>query len=224
MKNYVIAIGRGFGSGGKAIGTKLAEELGVPCYERQLLDMASEYSGINKKLFAEVDEKLRGSYLMKHLMKIPYTYVVEPRDKEFTSDINLFNIQAEIIREMAKTESFVVIGKCADYVLRDRPNVVSVYVEAPEKDCITTVMDRMQVSESRARELVHKTDKYRADYYKYYTRGKNWKDPLNYDLMLNSSKMGWDNCVRLIRDYLQMKLENMPETERITDVIEKKNR
>lgn len=213
MKNYVIAIGRGFGSGGKAIGTKLAEELGVPCYERQLLDMASEYSGINKKLFAEVDEKLRGSYLMKHLMKIPYTYVVEPRDKEFTSDINLFNIQAEIIREMAKTESFVVIGKCADYVLRDRPNVVSVYVEAPEKDCITTVMDRMQVSESRARELVHKTDKYRADYYKYYTRGKNWKDPLNYDLMLNSSKMGWDNCVRLIRDYLQMKLENMPETE-----------
>ena len=212
MKNYVIAIGRGFGSGGKAIGTKLAEELGVPCYERQLLDMASEYSGINKKLFAEVDEKLRGSYLMKHLMKIPYTYVVEPRDKEFTSDINLFNIQAEIIREMAKTESFVVIGKCADYVLRDRPNVVSVYVEAPEKDCITTVMDRMQVSESRARELVHKTDKYRADYYKYYTRGKNWKDPLNYDLMLNSSKMGWDNCVRLIRDYLQMKLENMPET------------
>ena len=213
MKNYVIAIGRGFGSGGKAIGTKLAEELGVPCYERQLLDMASEYSGINKKLFAEVDEKLRGSYAMKHLMKIPYTYVVEPRDKEFTSDINLFNIQAEIIREMAKTESFVVIGKCADYVLRDRPNVVSVYVEAPEKDCITTVMDRMQVSESRARELVHKTDKYRADYYKYYTRGKNWKDPLNYDLMLNSSKMGWDNCVRLIRDYLQMKLENMPETE-----------
>ena len=81
MKNYVIAIGRGFGSGGKAIGTQLAEELGVPCYERQLLDMASEYSGINKQLFAEVDEKLRGSYAMKHLMKIPYTYVVEPRDK-----------------------------------------------------------------------------------------------------------------------------------------------
>ena len=209
MKNYVIAIGRGFGSGGKAIGTKLAEELGVPCYERQLLDMASEYSGINKQLFAEVDEKLRGSYAMKHLMKIPYTYVVEPRDKEFTSDINLFNIQSEIIKELAKTESFVVIGKCADYILRDEPNVISVYVDAPERDCITTVMDRMHVSESRAKELIHKTDKYRADYYKYYTRGRDWKNPVNYDLMLNSSKVGWDNCVRLIKEYLNMKLETL---------------
>ena len=207
MDNYVVAIGRGFGSGGKAIGVQLAAELGIPCYERQLLDMASEYSGINKRLFAEVDEKLRGSYAMKHLMKIPYTYVVEPRDKEFTSDINLFNIQSEIIRELATTESFVVIGKCADYVLRDRPNVISVFVEAPEKDCIATVMDRMQVSESRAKELIHKTDKYRADYYKYYTRGKNWKDPLNYDLMLNSSKIGWDNCVKLIREYVELKFQ-----------------
>ena len=143
---------------------------------------------------------------MKHLTKIPYTYVVEPSDKEFTSDINLFNIQSEMIRELAKTESFVVIGKCADYILRERKNVISVYVEAPEKDCIATVMDRMQVSESRAKELIHKTDKYRADYYKYYTRGKNWKDPVNYDLTLNSSKVGWDNCVELIKAYLNMKI------------------
>ena len=206
MKNYVIAIARSFGSGGKAIGTQLAGELGIPCYEKQLIDMASEYSGINKQLFAEVDEKLRGSYAMKHLMKIPYTYVVEPNDKEFTSDINLFNIQSEIIRELAKTESFVVIGKCADYILRDQENVISVFVDAPEKDCIATVMDGLQVSENRAKELIHKTDKYRADYYKYYTRGKNWKDALNYDLMINSSKTGWDNCVNLIKEYLNMKM------------------
>ena len=206
MKNYVIAIARSFGSGGKAIGTQLAGELGIPCYEKQLIDMASEYSGINKQLFAEVDEKLRGSYAMKHLMKIPYTYVVEPNDKEFTSDINLFNIQSEIIRELAKTESFVVIGKCADYILRDQENVISVFVDAPEKDCIATVMYRLQVSENRAKELIHKTDKYRADYYKYYTRGKNWKDALNYDLMINSSKTGWDNCVNLIKEYLNMKM------------------
>ena len=207
MDNYVIAIARGFGSGGKAIGTQLAEELGVSCYAQQLLDMASEYSGINKQLFAEVDEKLRGGYMVRHLMKIPYTYVVEPSDKEFTSDINLFNIQSEIIRELAKTESCVIIGKCADYILRNEPNVVSVFVDAPEKDCITTVMDRMQVNESKARDLVHKTDKYRADYYRYYTRGKDWKDPLNYDLILNSSRVGWDNCVKLIKECLQMKLQ-----------------
>ena len=208
MDNYVIAIARGFGSGGKEIGTRLAKELGIPCYERQLLDMASEYSGINKRLFAEVDEKLRGSYAMKHLMKIPYTYVVEPSDKDFTSDINLFNIQSEIIKELAKTESFVVIGKCADYVLRDMPNVISVYVEAPYEDCVQTVMDRMQVTESRAKELVRKTDKYRSDYYKYYTRGIDWKNPCNYDITLNSSKVGWDNCVKLIQDYVKLKLGN----------------
>ena len=208
MDNYVITIARGFGSGGKEIGTRLAKELGIPCYERQLLDMASEYSGINKRQFAEVDEKLRGSYAMKHLMKIPYTYVVEPSDKDFTSDINLFNIQSEIIKELAKTESFVVIGKCADYVLRDMPNVISVYVEAPYEDCVQTVMDRMQVTESRAKELVRKTDKYRSDYYKYYTRGIDWKNPCNYDITLNSSKVGWDNCVKLIQDYVKLKLGN----------------
>ena len=205
MDNYVITIARGFGSGGKEIGTRLAKELGIPCYERQLLDMASEYSGINKRLFAEVDEKLRGSYAMKHLMKIPYTYVVEPSDKDFTSDINLFNIQSEIIKELAKTESFVVIGKCADYVLRDMPNVISVYVEAPYEDCVQTVMDRMQVTESRAKELVRKTDKYRSDYY---NRGIDWKNPCNYDITLNSSKVGWDNCVKLIQDYVKLKLGN----------------
>ena len=208
MDNYVITIARGFGSGGKEIGTRLAKELGIPCYERQLRDMASEYSGINKRLFAEVDEKLRGSYAMKHLMKIPYTYVVEPSDKDFTSDINLFNIQSEIIKELAKTESFVVIGKCADYVLRDMPNVISVYVEAPYEDCVKTVMDRMQVTESRAKELVRKTDKYRSDYYKYYTRGIDWKNPCNYDITLNSSKVGWDNCVKMIQDYVKLKLGN----------------
>jgi cytidylate kinase len=131
--------------------------------------------------------------------------VVEPSDKEFTSDINLFNIQSEIIKELAETESFVVLGKCADYVLRDKPNVISVFVDAPTADCIKTVMDRMQVSESRAKELVHKTDKYRADYYKYYTRGRDWKNPVNYDLTLNSSKVGWDNCVTLIEEYLKIK-------------------
>ena len=102
----------------------------------------------------------------------------------------------------------MVIGKCADYVLRDMPNVISVYVEAPYEDCVQTVMDRMQVTESRAKELVRKTDKYRSDYYKYYTRGIDWKNPCNYDITLNSSKVGWDNCVKLIQDYVKLKLGN----------------
>lgn len=140
MNNYVITIARGFGSGGKEIGTKLSEQLGIPCYEKQLLDMASEYSGINRQLFAEVDEKLRGSYIRNWLRKAPSNYVVEPSSKKFTSDVNLFNIQSEIIRELAKTESCIIIGKCADYVLQDRRNVVSVYIEAPRRDCVKSIM------------------------------------------------------------------------------------
>lgn len=205
MDHFVITIARGFGSGGKEIGTKLSKQLGIPCYEKELLDMASVYSGINKQLFAEVDEKLRGSYLRNLLTKTPSEYVVEPSSKKFTSDVNLFNIQSEIIRELAKTESCIIIGKCADYVLRDRDNVVSVYIEAPRKDCVQSIMNKMHVSEQEANELIQKTDKYRADYYKFYTNGGYWTNPVNYDLTINSARAGRDMCVELIIDYLKLK-------------------
>lgn len=205
MKNYVITIARGFGSGGKEIGTKLAGQLGIPCYEKQILKMASDYTGISEQLFAEVDEKLRGHSLMKRLLTTPSDYVVEPSDKKFTSDQNLYNIQARIIREMAKTESFIVIGKCADYILKDLTNVISVYIEAPRRECVESIVRKMNVSEARANELIQKTDKYRADYYKYYTGGNYWTNPVNYDLTLNSARVGREKCVEVIRNYLQIK-------------------
>lgn len=207
MKNYVITIARGFGSGGKQIGAKLAEELGIPCYERQILSMASEQSGIAEDLFVEVDEKLRGSYITNMLKKVPYTSVVEPTEKDFVSDVNLFNIQAELIRELAKTESFVIIGKCADYVLRDYKNVISIYIEAPREACVKSIQEKLFISEEHANQLIKKTDKYRADYYKYYTQGGLWTNPINYDMTLNSARIGRDKCVSLIHDYLKLKFE-----------------
>ena len=188
MNNYVITIARGFGSGGKEIGTKLAERLGIPCYEKQILDMASEYSGINRELFAEVDERLRGSYIGNWLKRTPTSRLAEPTEKKFTSDMNLFNIQ------------------CADYVLADRNNVVSFYIEAPRKDCVRSIMSKMQVSEERAHELIQKTDKYRADYYRYYTNGNYWTNPVNYDMTLNSARIGRDRCVDVMENYLHLKL------------------
>lgn len=205
MKNYVITIARGFGSGGKEIGMKLAEELGIPCYERQILDMASEQSGINKQLFMEVDEKLRGSYIANLIKKVPCSNVIQPNERGFISDVNLFNIQAEIIRELAKTESCIIIGKCADYVLRDKKNVISIYIEAPRKQCVESIMNKMQVSEEEANELIRKTDKYRADYYKYYTGGGIWTNPVNYDMTLNSARIGRSRCVEVIKEYLNIK-------------------
>ena len=131
MKNFVVTIARGFGSGGKEIGTKLADRFGIPCYERQILKLASDASGLNESLFAQIDERIRGNVLAKKLTGISFHRVAEPQDKHFESDRNLYNIQAEIIRRLADTTSCVILGKAADYVLKDYDNVVSFYIEAP---------------------------------------------------------------------------------------------
>ena len=205
MKNYVITIARGFGSGGKEIGTKLAERLGIPCYENQILDMASDQSGIGKHLFAEADEKVKGKNIARLLKISPIEKLAKPSERAFTSDNNLFNIQCEIIRELARTESCIIIGKCADYVLKEFDNVISVYIEAPRKECVESIVAKLQVTEPEAHELIAKTDKYRADYYAYYTKGGYWTNPVNYDLTLNSARVGRNKCVDLIEQYINIK-------------------
>lgn len=131
MDTYVITIARGFGSGGKEIGLKLAERLQIPCYERQILKLASEESGLSENLFTQVDEKLRKRSVLKRLRTIPFHTVAEPQDQKFESDINLYNIQAKIIRDLAAATSCVILGKAADYILKDQPNVACFYIEAP---------------------------------------------------------------------------------------------
>lgn len=205
MQNYVITIARGFGSGGKEIGTRLAEELGIPCYDRQILTMASDQSGIDESVFVETDEKLRGKYIANFLRKMPVTGVLEPHEREFVSDINVFNIQAELIRSLALSESCIIIGKCADDILKDYKNVISVYIEAPRYACVKSIQEKMHVSAERANYLIRSTDKYRAKYYSYYTGGKDWTNPTNYDLVLNSERIGRENCVKLIQNYIGIK-------------------
>lgn len=205
MKNYVITIARGFGSGGKEVASKLADRLGIPCYERQILTLASRESGIDEAAFAKMDEKLKGNYITNFLRKQPGTYVTEPTEREFKGDRNLYHIQADIIRKLAESESCVIVGKCADYILKDYRNVVSVYIEAPRHACVRSIMEKLHVSEKRAHELIKKTDKYRANYYNYYTRGGEWTNPVNYDLTLNSHRVGRDKCVDVIEEYLKIK-------------------
>lgn len=208
MDHYVITIARGFGSGGKEIGSKLAVRLGIPCYESQILKMASDESGLNEALFSQVDEKLNvEGRVRSYLRRVPFEKVATPSMKEFTSDINLFNIQSQIIRHLANSESCIIIGKCADYVLRKYPNVLSVYIEAPRSACVNSIMNKMGVTEAEAHKLIEKTDKYRADYYKYYTHGGYWTNPVNYDLTLNSDRVGRDKCVDVLEQFLKIKFE-----------------
>lgn len=158
MDNFVITIARGFGSGGKQIGLALSKQLGIPCYENQILSMASNYSGINKDLFFQVDEKLRGYHLIKRLMKSANKDdIVEPTDKSFISDVNLYNIQAKIIKELAKQQSCIIIGKCANHLLRDYDNTVSVYIEAPRAFCVKNVIERLGVTEEESHRMIYQT-------------------------------------------------------------------
>jgi cytidylate kinase len=205
MENFVITIARGFGSGGKEIGTKLAEELGIPCYENQILKMASERSGLNEQLFYQTDEKIRGNSIINWIKKISYNTLISPEDHDFVMDLNMYHFQSKIIKELATTQSCIIIGKCADDVLKDYSNVISLYVEAPRDACLESIVNKMGIGNDEAERLIIKTDRYRSDYYKYYTGGKSWTNPTNYDLVLNSQRIGRENCVQLIQSYLGVK-------------------
>ena len=147
MENIVITISRQYGSGGKTIGAMLAKELGVNCYSREILRMASEDSGINERLFGMSDEKIRKAGWFRILNRPYEGQLLPPEDRDFVSDDNLFNYQAKVIKELASKETCVIIGRCADYVLKDYPNVVSVFIHADRKFCLARSMERHSMTE-----------------------------------------------------------------------------
>ena len=154
MRNIVITIARQYGSGGKTIGAMLAHELGINCYSREILRMASEDSGINERLFGMSDEKVRHAPWFR-LLSRPYDgELLTPENKEFTSDDNLFNYQAKIIKDLAAKESCVIVGRCADYVLREYPNVVSVFIHADRKFCLDRSMERHSMTEKEMQKFI----------------------------------------------------------------------
>lgn len=212
MENYVVTFARGFGTGGKEIASMLAKDLGIHCYENRILTLASQLSGLDEKLFREVNEKIRDNGGFSSFMKgLPRARNYIARNEKFVSDDKLFEYQTQIINNLADTESCVIVGKCADYVLRDRKNVVSVYIEAPRAFCIERTMRKMGVSAEVANATIISTDKYRADYYEYYTKGNYWTNPVNYDITLNSEKVGVENCVKIIEQLLLVKGLITPE-------------
>ena len=204
---FVITIGRTFGSGGKTIGIELAERLGIPCYEEQIIRMASDYSGISEQLFAQSDAQLRTPAWRRKLAGYPdIDRMAHPNTKKFVSDDNMFAIQAQICRNLAETESCIIIGKCANVVLKDYDNVVSFFVDADPATCEKRVMERICCSLSDAKDIIAKTDKNRRAFYEYYSQGHEWKDPREYDLMINSSELAFDKVCDLMLAYAKMKL------------------
>ncbi|HJB47221.1 MAG TPA: cytidylate kinase-like family protein [Candidatus Mediterraneibacter surreyensis] len=214
MKNIVITVARGFGSGGKKIASQVAKDLGIHCYENRILTLASQMSGVEEDVFREVNEKIRGKSFMQSLLNgLPRRKVPTPENREFVSDEHLFEIQKKIIEDLADTESCVIVGKCADWILKDRPNVISIYIEAPRPYCRKRIMERMQVDAATADRSISQTDKYRAAYYEYYTGGNYWTNPVNYDLTLNSERVGIENCVKTIEEYIRIKYPEFQITD-----------
>lgn len=204
MDNVVITIARQYGSGGKTVGEMLAKEMGIPFYNDDLLKMASEESGISEQLFRQLDEKLKNSLFKRMSVDIYTGELIPPESSEFVSEKNLFNYQAEIIKRLAKTQSCVIIGRAADFILKDYPNVVSVFVHGSKEFNLARAMEYNSMTEEEMKKFIAKTDKYRADYYKHYT-GREWTDARNYDLCLNSSKLGFQKCVEEIQAYIKVR-------------------
>ena len=206
MENFIVTFARGFGTGGKEIASMLAKDLGIHCYENRILTLASQMSGLDEKLFLYINERIRNNGGFTGFLKgLPRSRQYIARNEKFVSDDRLFEYQSQIIRNLADQESCVIVGKCADYVLKGRKNVVSIYIEAPRAFCLERTMQRMKVSSDVAAATIENTDKYRADYYKYYTKGNYWTNPVNYDMTLNSEKVGIAGCVKMIEEYLVMK-------------------
>ena len=202
---FAIAITRTCGSGGGSyIGRKIAADYGIDFYDQKLLRLASEDSGINEAIFAQADEDTRRSLLYKVSHSVYDGRDIPPESGNFLSDRALFAHQAKVLRKLLEQESYVCVGRAADYVLKDKERVLSVFLDAPYPDRIQREMTRQGISHAEAKRYIDRLDKYRNDYYTYHT-GKRWKDLSNYDLCLDTAAFGLDNCVALIEEYLYLR-------------------
>lgn len=205
MENRVITIARSYGSGGRRMGRLLAKELGYEYYDREILRIASEQSGINEELFSKVDENKRMP-LFRIAKELHTGEVIPPDSEDFISNENLFRYQAKIIRELAATRNCVIVGRCANFILRGCENVINVFVTAPVVDCVRRVMEIDGLNLEDAEKKIRKIDKRRADYFKYFT-GRQWHDAALYDLCLNTGHMSDQRCVDVVRAYMDARFE-----------------
>ena len=203
---YIITINRLYGSGGRIMGKRLSQELGIPFYDEEILKMASEESAIGEQYYRLNDEKA-GSNLFFRAIGGLKTSLEEPSlDDDITSPENLFRFQAKMMRRVAKEESCIIMGRCADYVLGSAgiKNLVRLFVYADSSTCIRRVMEVDGVDTKEALRRANRISRERRDYYKYYT-GKDWEAMANYDLPINTTTLELEPAVQLVKAYLGLR-------------------
>lgn len=202
--NLIITIGRECGSGGRMIGMKVAERLGIKAYDKELLLLAAKESGLSREILEHHDEKPTNSFL--------YSLVTDNFSSGYATagyfDMPLnqkaFLAQFDTIKKLADQESCVMIGRCADYALADYPNVIRVFISGNTEDRLKLTEEAFDVPEGKAKDFMCKTDKKRASYYNYYTNQK-WGSAASYDLCINRSTVGYEGAVDIILNFIECK-------------------
>ena len=206
-RNIVITIERQYGSGGRTVGEMLAKDLGIHYYNKELTKLAAEESGINEELFVKADENVsRRNPLVVAVRKSMYTdgELKGPDSPDYTSMENLFRLQAAAIQKLAETSSCVMVGRAANYSLKDYENVLSVFVHAPKDFLLEQAALKQPMRGRELEKFIEDTDRRKADYYYYYT-GEYWDSVKGYDLCLNSAKLGFEKCVQEIEASLKVR-------------------
>ena len=204
-KNYIITIGRQIGSGGREIGQKLSERLGISFYDKELIRIASQKSGLKEEFFEKVDEKKRFS-LFGSLLGLRGSAADEIYLNYYLTNETLFKIQSDVIRFLAEEKSCVFVGRCADYVLKENPRCLNVFISADPDDRVKRVAEYQHSSCKEAKDCIKKTDKKRAGYYNYFS-GKVWGAAESYHLCVNSSFLGIDETVIFICQFAEKRFE-----------------
>ena len=196
--NRIITIGRQIGSGGSEIGMEVAKRLGIQCYDRQLIEMACDYGELDQDILAEAEEKRPNPFLYS----VPRQMQNDKTGRGIAINDMVFNLQSEVIRQLAEKESCVIIGRCADYVLREQPGVTSIFIYADMDFREKRTIEKEYYAAKDAKKNIKRIDRERRDYFRYYT-GKEWESPDNYDLMINTAAVGINGAVETIKNYLK---------------------
>ena len=204
MNNYVISISREFGSCGRMIGKKLAARLGIPCYDRTLIQKTAEKSGLSPEFIARAEERARSR------LHLPLSSM-GPGVSTYTQQgvpvsLQAFFAQSEVIRELADEGPCVIVGRCSDYVLGERPECLKVFIHGDLPDRVTRCAEEYHISAPNMTDRVKEIDRGRANYYNYYT-GFNWGEMRRYDLTINSSVTGIEGAVELIAALVRLRGE-----------------
>lgn len=199
MKRFAVTIARTCGSGGTPIAKLLCEEYGISLYDKKLLALAAEKSGINEVLFLQADESANKSLLYKISKKVYAGELISPHSDDYTREDNLFNCQAKTLRELAENESFVCVGRAGDYVLKDHPNILRIFLHAPFEVCVTNEMKRLNITEKEAQKHITQTNINRREYYRFHT-GRDWENPEHYDMCIDTSAFkSYEECAEIIK-------------------------